>query len=817
MNLVNVEPAIIKRLTFLAGVDDAESWYTLAGELQDVSFGDGAPIFAQGQKAEATYFVLEGSVRWERRKPFTALGEPILRYRVGENSLLGQYALLYNQPYPMTATADGPCRLLQMGNHALDQMIYGFPFIRRQMMPYDIIGRLRTIPWLAELDDMDISLLAEAITVQDLPAKQPIYNRDESNPDTFYIIDRGQVQLIEPRLAPREIGYLGNGAVFGITPLLNRGGHYRNIADTICPSRIYAVPNAILSTAAPFLPGMKAGDRRQQREEALGKYQLFSALKPNEIAQLAGYASHIYMRRFHLIGLQEKSSQALWLLMPGSTATLHVVDGKDGILSEQQVTGPICFGEEALVLGLSITSSINANPKSEWLKLQRQDFLTFDRLEEGRIIPLLTPSPATRAMRKTGNKGKSVTWLADTEQLLLYQRRHWLILLRKMTAGFIMGGILALLLVAGWGFGGSGVLTGITWLVGIIAILAALWGLLDYYNDFLFVTNQRIVQQDKVIFFYERRREASLYQVQNIDVQTGLIGHFLGYGDLVIRTASKEGSIVFDFAPNPTKIRNAISSQLQIQRNNLQTQNKMDIQTMLEERLGINLHFPERVLTSSAKTPSTLPTTLWGKWIARLRALFTSTPEDWEALPTVVWRQHWIILIGKLLTPILFFLFSLVIGLGGFSGAVRSFTGAFQAIELAASLVGIIALAVGAWIFADWRNDTYELTDTSVVDIAKLPLFFAENRRQAQLSEIQDIQLDMPTPIHYIFNYGHVKISTAAIQGVFTFDNVGDPHGVAEEIRRRIEQWRIRDERDRAKKRAQELPNWFEIYKRLDS
>ncbi len=137
-----------------------------------------------------------------------------------------------------------------------------------------------------------------------------------------------------------------------------------------------------------------------------------------------------------------------------------------------------------------------------------------------------------------------------------------------------------MLLLADWGLNGVGPLLGLPVDCGDYGrYLAALWGWLDYFNDFLFVTNQRMVQQDKVIFFYERRREASLHQVQNIDVQTGLIGNFLSYGDLVIRTASKEGSnIVFDFAPNPAIMRDAISNQLQIQRNNLQAQNKMDIQ-----------------------------------------------------------------------------------------------------------------------------------------------------------------------------------------------------------------------------------------------
>ena len=816
-NFVNIDPSLLKRLTFLKGVDDKESWYMLAKAITDPRFGDGQRIFAQDQQADAIYFVLEGKVRWERLKPRTSEGEPILRYHVNENGLLGQYAFLYNAPYPMTATADGPCYLLRIENSALDHLLYRFPFIRRQMMPYDIIGRLRTVPWLAELDDMDISLLAEAVLVQDLPANCPIYNRDESNPETFYIIDRGQVKLIDPRLAPRDVGYLGNGAVFGITPLLTGGSRYRNIADTICPSRIFAIPNEILRMAARFLPSMKAGDRRQQREAALARDPLFSAMSPDDIAKIAGYVSHVYFPRHHLIGLQEKSAHALWLLMPGSKATLHVMDGKDGVMLNKQVIGPISFGEEALVLDLSVASPITANPQSEWLKLHRQDLLAMDRAEDGRIMPLLTSSPATIAMRKAENESRSVIWLANNEDLLIYQRRHWVILLRKMTGGLILGGIWAVLALVVWGLNGVGLLVGVMWTVGIMAVLASLWGWLDYFNDFLFVTNQRIVQQDKVIFFYERRREASLYQVQSIDVETGLIGHFLSYGDLVIRTASKGGNIIFDFAPNPTEIKDVISKQLQIQRNNLQAQNKMDIQTMLEERLGIDLHLPEQVLVPSGKESAAPPKASEGKWTERLRRFFSPLPEHWSGMSTVVWRQHWILLVGKLLTPVFFLLISIVVGLGGFSGTVRSLTGAFQAIEFVALLVGFASLGVGIWILLDWHNDTYELTNTSIMDVAKLPFFFADNRREAQLSEIQDIQLDVPTPIHYIFNYGNVKISTAAAEGAFTFDNVGDPHGVAEEIRRRIEQWRIQDERERARRRAQELPNWFEIYKQLDS
>ena len=54
MDPVNADPVILKQLTFLQGVDDAESVYTLAQELQEVFVRDGATIFAQNQPADAT-------------------------------------------------------------------------------------------------------------------------------------------------------------------------------------------------------------------------------------------------------------------------------------------------------------------------------------------------------------------------------------------------------------------------------------------------------------------------------------------------------------------------------------------------------------------------------------------------------------------------------------------------------------------------------------------------------------------------------------------------------------------------------------------
>jgi len=99
--------------------------------------------------------------------------------------------------------------------------------------------------------------------------------------------------------------------------------------------------------------------------------------------------------------------------------------------------------------------------------------------------------------------------------------------------------------------------------------------------------------------------------------------------------------------------------------------------------------------------------------------------------------------------------------------------------------------------------------------IEKRPLFFSEQRRTARLGEIEDIRLTIPTPIHYLLNFGNVRLQTAAQEGEFTFEAVPDPRAVADEIRRRIDAFHQSVIEDEARRQSEEWPAWFEMYSRL--
>ncbi len=202
----------------------------------------------------------------------------------------------------------------------------------------------------------------------------------------------------------------------------------------------------------------------------------------------------------------------------------------------------------------------------------------------------------------------------------------------------------------------------------------------------------------------------------------------------------------------------------------------------------------------------------WRRRIAEAKA-WVFPPRDPN--PTlVVWRKHWLVLLGKILMPLAVLMFILML-LTGQQFIPPSLHNLVAAADLALAVISLITFLWFLWQIADWRNDTYEVDLKQIADVAKKPLFFAENRKTALLSEIENVEFAIPSPINYIFNFGNVRIQTAATEGDFTFDWVPNPRFVSAEIWRRVEAYRARQETDRARQRAEELPDWFEMYDRL--
>jgi CRP-like cAMP-binding protein len=773
-----------------------------------------AQLFGQGGPVEYVYFVHTGRL-FEERIAQDGQGQRrvTLRREVAPGEFLGHYDLLYHQIHNTRARALEPCSLIAIEATALNRLLYRFPFVRQRMTPADKIGRLRTIPYVGALDLTVLSYLADASQVQQFAAGQPIFT-DDAPAGYIYLIDQGQVEVTWRNGTQR---WLGNGMAFGFLewvlpePPGNEVTPYGHTARAITPVTAFCVPRQAVIEIADLHPEHWGHVLADQCQQAVRRLTVFSHYGDDECRRLLGYMSHIYIPIHHLLMQQGEVGDSLWALLPGGRAVLRAVEGGQA-LQPAPVFGPNFFGELALRVEHPMESTVEAEPGSQWLRLHRADFQQFTSSHGEHLVEALTLSPAAKRYLGEASLRQRYAWLQSGEKLIIFQRHHWVVLVHKTLIS-----VLLVALVGGgyyffWSRGWNARWLRIIFNVALVLVLLHLvYGIVDYLNDYLLLTNLRVVRQEKLVFFAERRQSAFLEQVRNVDAASTFFGHLLNYGTLRVQTAATEGSIIIDYLPETPFIRQRILEQQNLRQQHFQASSKMVIQNLLEDRFGLRLRLPPRVLSRAAPLSPPIPVGLrqklrrWLLPVARVR------------LPTddkIVWRKHWIILVARLFVPATIFVLMLLLVLGQqlLPPALGQLAAILDSIWF---VIGVGTVAWMAWNTADWHNDTYEVDRKQLADVEKKPLFFSEKRRTALLGEIENIDVSIPSPLHVIFNFGHVYLQTAAEQGYFTFDAVPDPRGVSEELRRRIEAYRYQQEATRAQQRAQELPDWFEMYSRL--
>lgn len=804
---------IVQRLVAW-GLPPEEVEYTLQGAVETAEINPRGLLFMQDAPVTAVYLLKSGSVVQERIVPDQQGRRRIrLRHQARPDEWVGHYDLLYSQQYTTRARALEASRLIRVDASAINRLLYRYPRLRQRIAPLERIGRLRTIPLFGTLDLTVLSYLADACRLEVIAASAAIYAAT-APADRIYIVDQGQVTL---QGQDRAQTWLGNGMAFGFLDQPARGmnaalrprGHS---AVATVPTTLFSLARQDFIDLTGLNPERIGLGLRYAAEETLNKVTVFGRFTPQQRATLLGYMSHYHIPIAHLLMQQGEISDSLWVLMPGGRATLHALEGGQA-LQPMAVNGPNFFSELALRIEHPLNSTVQAEPNSQWLRLHTEDFHAFLHAHGPELMGALMLSPVAEKALGQSQTRRRYAWLQKGENLILFQRRHWLALLRKIALALIL-----LVLV-----GSSALLlgarptppSGVLWLLSIVGLSAAAmlaWGVLDYWNDYLLVTNQRLVRQEKVVFIAEWRQAAFLEQIRNVDVETTFFGNLFGYGELKVQTAATSGAIVFDYVPDPLDLKRIILEQQNLRQQHYQASSKMVIQNLLEERFGLRLRLPSRVLPETDKPqPGAAPTGLWQRV---RRSLDITAHMELRGQDKIIWRKHWIVLLAKIAGPLAILLI-ILLAIAGQALLPADLQAIVVPFDILMALVGLIMLAVIAWYVADWRNDTYEIDNKQISDVEKKPLFFSEKRRTALLGEIEHIEVSIPSPVHFLFNFGNVRLQTAATQGEFTFDKVPNPRAVSEEIRRRIELYRYQQEATRARQRAQELPDWFEMYNRL--
>jgi CRP-like cAMP-binding protein/uncharacterized membrane protein YdbT with pleckstrin-like domain len=395
---------------------------------------------------------------------------------------------------------------------------------------------------------------------------------------------------------------------------------------------------------------------------------------------------------------------------------------------------------------------------------------------------------------------KKIAWLNPDEYVTHISRRHisdiYRVLIGPATLFILsaLGWLLMTSLLAGGG-------KWISLLPAIVATLAVLWGIwngIDWSNDYYIITNQRVVLMEKVILFYDNRQETPLDAILSVTLQTELLGRWLAFGDVIIRTYT--GSIALPRLECPQFLVALIG--FFVERSKVSHDQEED--RMMDSYIRQRLEGEE---TADEFPQPAQDFYIPSRPLGFLESLFSlrETTSD-----SIIYRTHWFILIRRTLAP--FFL-----GLATLVALIFRVNGSLLFIPIVPAVITGCGLLVVSWIwwiyeYIDWRNDIYMITPEQVIDINRKPLGH-EERRAAPLKNIQTIEFKRLGIWGLLFNFGTVSIRIGDTQ--FTFDYVSNPSEVQKELFACFMKQVQQEKKTNRVSERKRMVDWIESYHRI--
>ena len=90
-------------------------------------------------------------------------------------------------------------------------------------------------------------------------------------------------------------------------------------------------------------------------------------------------------------------------------------------------------------------------------------------------------------------------------------------------------------------------------------LLWSLFNFLSWYNDYVIVTDKRVLKQKILLPLHESRQEALMNMVLSVGVGTGLVSRWFNYGDIIIRTYA--GKLMLSGLRYPQEVSSLIQAE----------------------------------------------------------------------------------------------------------------------------------------------------------------------------------------------------------------------------------------------------------------
>lgn len=524
----------------------------------------------------------------------------------------------------------------------------------------------------------------------------------------------------------------------------------------------------------------------------LQRLPMFARLTPEQYELVAGIVQVLRFEPGQFVFRQGQPTPGLIYFVSGSGILVQNINGADrqvGTVATNQYVN-----ETALLVDTTASVSLQVTQTSIILFIPRPQMASLiarvPALQSALHVPMRAAPVGIQVFR--GQRAG--------ETVVLTFRSHWWDWARRLWLPALLAAVLFGVAILG-GSAAPGLTLVLVGLTFIIPGLLAFYFFLEWRNDRVVITDQRVIHEHRNILTFSVSISeipiAAIHEVNAALPPGDPLAQLLNFGRLVIKTTGETSNMILERIPNPSAVQNIIFTHRSRYRDTQSQQNREAIRDEIGKFLhgGAPSAQPGQTTDSRDRSPHLLQTRF--------------TNERGET----VYRKHLAIWLRRAFWPALLML------LGG-----MVFVFDILRLPLISDL-GIVGVSIGillvllgvVWLYLvdwDWRNDMYIVGDETITIIHKRPLWLQNQTDQVALTQVDNVVSDMRGVVNNLIQMGDVQLLLVGVdaRNAKVFRHVYRPQAIQQEISQRRERARQRSQQEEAQRQRQAIVEYLSVY-----
>lgn len=506
-----------------------------------------------------------------------------------------------------------------------------------------------------------------------------------------------------------------------------------------------------------------------QESFRLDSVPLFATLSEDQRERIQSQLQRLSYRAGEDIFVQGAPADGLLILLSGQALLFQTNDdGSQAPLAT--VSAGQSLNQEALFVEARQSATMRAAQPVTLLKLTRARFAQLLREHPDIGAALGTD----RAKPMDGAINPQFAEQREDEEILLQTHRHWWSFVRTAWMPLI-------LMPAMWL--GAGALDAQAPSLALLALslvlpgLALLYFYLEWRNDSVIVTDQRIIRINRTILaMYRQVTQVGLDSVHEINYELPPYDPFarlFRYGTVIVKTAGAQGNLELPLMPSPARFQSLIMENRGYFENRKAQRHHRLVRAEMQRMMSGEP--ADEPLPSAGQSADGPPKPVSGS------NSFLSTRIEMSN-GDIVYRKHISVWAQHTALPLLIVLVSL-------AALILTFTLVSTDLRIITFPVAMVALLAGSltyyWLDWDWRNDVYIISDDTITLVHKRPFFLENLRDQILVERIDNVESVSSGFFAALLKYGDVRMSLVGADEPKLFIKVPRPQAIQQEISRR--------------------------------